>query len=146
MARISRNKKIKNATPLKYNGIKFKSKLEVLCYKTLMDNGLYPLYEKKTFVLWKGYKPTIRFYNRRRGVFKEDNLKLRDITYTPDFTLEYNNYLVVIEVKGFENAIFPLKKRMFRKHLELYEKKSIYFEVRSKTEMLMAIDIIKKLK
>ena len=47
------NKKIKNATSTKYDGIQFKSKLEVSVYKTLKDKGLDPLYECNKFILCK---------------------------------------------------------------------------------------------
>ena len=34
------NKKVINASPTEYNGIKFKSRLEVSCYKLLTEAGL----------------------------------------------------------------------------------------------------------
>ena len=33
------NKKIKNATPFEYAGINFKSKTEVMAYKTFLEHG-----------------------------------------------------------------------------------------------------------
>ena len=45
------NKKIKNATSVEYDGIQFKSKLEVTIYKTLKEKGLNPLYECNKFIL-----------------------------------------------------------------------------------------------
>ena len=71
-----------------------------------------------------------------------DNKKLIDITYTPDFTFEYNDYFIIIEAKGYENDTFPIKKKMFRKILEAY-KKALYFEIFTKKQLVDAIKIIK---
>ena len=46
------NKKIKNATVREYDNIKFKSILEVSTYKTLIEYGFKPEYEKHTYVVW----------------------------------------------------------------------------------------------
>ena len=62
------NKKIRNATPLTYNNIKFKSKLEAMCYKTLIDNGLNPQYEQKVYTLFKGFTPTVNFYTKNSNL------------------------------------------------------------------------------
>ena len=39
------NHKVKNATPLEYNNIQFKSRLEVMIYKTLLQEGFSVQYE-----------------------------------------------------------------------------------------------------
>lgn len=140
------NKKIIGATPFKYNGIFFKSELEVRIYKTLIENGINPKYEEFTAVLWKGFKPTIPFYERVGKRAREITLnmkKLIDMTYTPDFTFELNGLFVVIEAKGYENDTFPIKKKLFRKFLEHYEKPSIFFEIYSKKDLLQALEIVK---
>lgn len=141
---MKENKKIKNATPLTYNGINFKSKLEVTCYKELVAQGFNPLYEKRVFTLWTGFKPTIPFYNRKKKTkqLELDKAKLRDITYTPDITFMMGDTLIIIELKGQENDVFPVKKKLFRGILEDMGN-TMYFEIRSKKELLKAIDIIK---
>ena len=137
------NKKIKGATARSFNGINFKSQLEVIIYKTLIQEGFNPKYEEKKFILWDGFKPTIPFYNKgKNGLNKLSMTKLIDITYTPDFTFDYKGYLVIIEAKGYENDTFPIKKKMFRKILETY-KKALYFEVFTKKQLVDAIKIIK---
>lgn len=138
------NKKIKNARESTFNGITFKSKLEESFYKTLMAAGLEPDYELTKFVLVEGFKPTVPFYNRSKSkVFRMDMTKVRDITYTPDFTILYNDTLFIIEAKGIENDTFPLKKKLFRKLLESMEMPCVYFEVHTKKELLEVIKIIK---
>ena len=74
--------------------------------------------------------------------------KILPITYTPDIYINHNDIDVWIEVKGIENDCYYLKKKLFRKYLEdLYNttgKKSIFFEVYSKKQLLQAIEIIKQ--
>ena len=91
------NKKIRGATSLVSDGISFKSKLEVVIYKELLRAGFNPKYEERKFVIWEGIKPTKPFYNRdiQTKMLKLDMGKMRDITYTPDFTFEYNDYFVI---------------------------------------------------
>lgn len=145
---MTENKKIKNASPLEYDGISFKSKLEKMAYQTLREHGLPAEYEPQKFVIWEGFKPTIPFYNKdpKTRMLKLETKKIINITYSPDFILKYNGYLVVIEAKGMENDLFPMKKKIFRKWLEEHEPKSIYFEIYTKRQLLQAIDIIKNLK
>ncbi len=143
----SENKKILNASPLEYDGISFKSKLEKMAYQTLKENHLPVEYEPKKFIIWEGFKPTVPFYNKdaKTRMLKQETKKLISISYTPDFVLNYNGYLVILELKGMENDIYPLKKKMFRKWLEENEPHSIYFEIYTKKQLLQAIEIIKKL-
>ena len=138
------NKKIVNTSPLEYRGIKFKSRLEATAYKLLLSSGFKPKYEEVKFVLWEGFKPTVPFYNKTRGTksLVPDMKKLIDITYTPDFTFNHKGYMIIIEVKGFENDTFPIKKKMFRKLLEKSPEKYVYFEVYNKKHIADAIEII----
>lgn len=141
------NKKIRGATSLVSDGISFKSQLEVVIYKELLRAGFNPKYEERKFVIWEGIKPTKPFYNRdiQTKMLKLDMGKMRDITYTPDFTFEYKNHLVIIEAKGFENDTFPIKKKLFRGLLEKMETSVIYLEVYTKKQLLQAIEILKAL-
>ena len=141
------NKKIIGATNKEYKGIKFKSLLEVSVYKTLIQEGFNPLYEVEKFTIFKGFKPSKLFYNKDKKTrdLKLDMSKVRDITYTPDFTFLYKDTLIVIEVKGFENDVFPIKKKLFRNLIESLETPIIYFEIFTKKQLLQAISIIRKL-
>lgn len=141
------NKKIRNATPLEYNGISFKSKLEKMIYQTLREHNLPVQYEPHKFIIWEGFKPTVPFYNKDKAtrLLKQESKKIIGISYTPDFVLHYNNHLIIIEAKGIENEIFPIKKKLFRKFLEEHYPKSIFFEIYTKKQLLQAIDIIKNL-
>lgn len=142
------NKKIKNATKKQYNGIQFKSILETMVYKTLVQAGFEPQYEGRKFCIWEGFYPQVPFYNRNKTTknLELDTVKLRDITYTPDFVFEHEGVLIIIEAKGMENDVFPVKKKLFRGWLEKQSFKSMYFEVYTKRNLLQAIEIIKTLK
>ena len=143
----SENKKIKNASPLEFDGISFKSKLEKMIYQTLRENSLPVEYEPRKFIIWEGFRPTVPFYDKDKTtrMLKLEKKKIISISYTPDFVFRYNDYLIIIEAKGMENDRFYLKKKMFRKWLENNEPKSIYFEIYTKKQLLQAIDIIKAL-
>lgn len=143
----SENKKIKNASPLEFDGISFKSKLEKMIYQTLRENSLPVEYEPRKFIVWEGFRPTVPFYDKDKTtrMLKLEKKKIISISYTPDFVFRYNDSLIIIEAKGMENDRFYLKKKMFRKWLENNEPKSIYFEIYTKKQLLQAIDIIKAL-
>ena len=137
------NKKIKNASEVTSSGIKFKSHLEYMIYKVLRENNIDPEYESRTFEFIPKLRPTVPFFNRISKVFGLDMKPIRPITYTPDFIFEYNGILVIIEAKGFENDVFYVKKNLFRRYLETLDKYSMYFEIRTKKELLEALKIIK---
>lgn len=138
------NKKIINANPNEYNGINFKSSAETRIYKALVSAGIEPEYEANTFVLSPRVRPTVPFYNRTKEKgFHIITEPISQITYTPDFTFTLNGIFVIIEVKGFENDVFPVKRNLFRKYLETVNYPVMYFEVRSKKELLQALEIIK---
>lgn len=138
------NKKIKNASPFEYNGINFRSKTEVMVYKTLTEQGFEVFYEPTSYTIWHGYKPKRPFYRPNKdGLLRLDKEKIRSITYTPDFITSYNNLPIIIEVKGFSNDVYPYKRKLFRKYLEDLEQDSMYFEIHTKKQLLQAIEIIK---
>lgn len=140
------NKKVVNATPEEYSNIRFKSKIEVMVYKTLLQHGFKPEYETHTYTIWEGFKPTVPFYTRNKAKATILNLKkLINITYTPDFYIEYEGLKIIIEVKGSTNDVFPYKFKMFRWHIENMPDKDNYliFEIFTKRQLLESIEIIK---
>lgn len=137
-----KNRKIKNATEISFSGIKFKSYLESMIYRTLIEQGTTPAYESRTFEFVPRLRPTVPFFNRIGKVFGLDMRPLQPITYTPDFTFESNGILVIIEAKGFENDVYPVKRNLFRRYLEDLEQPTLFFEVRTKRELLEALRIV----
>jgi hypothetical protein len=90
------NTKVKNATPTTYDGIDFRSKLEVYCYKKLKQNNIKAGYESHTFTILEAFK------------YLDESI--RKMTYTPDFVGE--NF--IIECKGNMNESFPLRWKIFK--------------------------------
>lgn len=129
------NKKILNATPTDFQGIQFKSQAEKSVFRFLLNNGYNPAYESETFVCWEGFTPTVPFFNRRKARGKNyyvNYLNTQDVagvTYTPDIIFIYKDTKVIIEVKGFENDVFPLKKKLFRKYLETLNYPVVFAEI-----------------
>lgn len=132
------NKKVRNATPLEYNGLKFKSKLEVFCFKQLVENNIKASYEDHTFSLmekyiFKGYE-----YPERRTKI------VQPITYTPDFVIDRDNMTIIIECKGFRNDIFPVKWKLFKSVLNNIPNKTFYlFLPKNQKQVLETIEQIK---
>jgi len=161
---MPKNKKIRNATVAKAKGITFKSQTEKMIYRTLVDKGITPEYEKHTFTLWDGFTPVTPFYDQETDKQQEKRtleagsekklpkiLVLKEgavvgIRYTPDFHFEKDGVDIWIEVKGIENDVFYIKKKLFRKYLDdqfkKTGKKAIFFEIYTKFQMLHALKII----
>lgn len=137
---MTENRKIKNATITEYDGITFKSKVEASVYKHLVSAGFKVQYEPTTFVLFNGYKPELTNYYApdSHKVLECQTGKIRNVTYTPDFVVN-DKYL--IEVKGMQNDVYPVKQKFFRKLLD--QTPYIFFEVHTMAQLLQAINIIK---
>lgn len=126
--------------------IQFKSQLEAMVYRTLLQAGFKPEYETHTYVIWSGFRPTVPFYTRDKKKRTVLNLKKTiDITYTPDFYMEYEGLKIIIEAKGQVNDVFPYKFKMFRKYIEELPDKDDYIilEVFTKKQLMEFIEIIK---
>lgn len=155
---MSENKKIRNAHPKEYNGIKFKSQLEVMTYKTLLQAEMNPQYEKQTFILFDGFIPSVPFYTKNSFKRKNHNIEvlspatvkdkrpLTGITYTPDFTFDYNDKHIIVECKGMVNDVFPYKFKMFRALLEQSKDKDNIelWEIYTKKQLLECIEHLKQ--
>lgn len=144
------NKKVRNAQTHVYDGIMFKSGLEVETYKALTKEGFNPEYEQHTYVLQKSklfptqhYAP---FKDRKlhKMVWGLNKYKIISLKYTPDFVFTVGDKLVVIEVKGYANDRYPYQKKLFFKWLEDNNPNSAFFEIHNQRQLKFAIEIIKK--
>ena len=161
---MGKNKKIRNATVVKVRGIDFKSQTEKMVYRTLLENGITPEYEKCTFTLWGGFTPITPFYDQETDKQLEKRMlegnydrklpkilvsktaKVTGIRYTPDFYFKFKDIDIWIEAKGFENDVFYIKKKLFRRFLDIKfaeeGTKSMFFEIYTKRQLLQALNII----
>lgn len=94
---VTPNAKIKNATKLVVDGVKFDSRLEYYMYTLLQGAGIEFDYQK-TFVL----QPKFRY--------RTENV--RAICKIVDFHLESRN--IICETKGFSNDVSPIKHKMLK--------------------------------
>jgi hypothetical protein len=140
------NKKVKNAQVTTYDGINFKSKLEVFCYKKLKEHSIPFEYEKHKFTLFEGFKPTFQcYFPNKLGKLELDLTKLRSTTYTPDFVGDY----WIVETKGRNNEVYPVKLKLFRELIEKdsrYKNYKLFIEPHNQNQILQAIELIKQYK
>lgn len=119
------NKKIKNATEVIVDGIKYRSKLEFRCAQILKENNIS--FEYEPFKI--EYIPKFEYYGE----------KYRAANYTPDFVIE-NKY--ILEIKGFKNDVYPYKKKLILLTLIHNKKKYNYrfFEIGNLTQLKIWIN------
>lgn len=110
--------KIKNATPTEFNGIKFRSKLEVYTYKKLREAEISADYEQHRFELLPAFVAL-------------SGKKYRAMTYLPDFVGKD----FIIECKGFPNDSWPLRKKLFEYALVRNKLKYNFYEVHTQKEV-----------
>ena len=144
--RKTKPKSKRNAIHVKFGNIEFKSILEYDVYKTLLEAGFKPAYEKRKYTLIEGFKPSVPFYTKSKGKvkYKQNNRTIQDTSYIPDFTFKYKGYFIIVEAKGKIYDDYDIKRKLFRQQLEKvsqYEK-ILFFEVYSKKNVLQMIEIL----
>lgn len=110
--------KVKNATPTEYDGIKFRSKLEVYTYKKLREAHIDADYEQHRFELLPAF-------------IALSGKKYRAMTYLPDFVGKD----FIIECKGFPTDSWPLRKKLFEYALLSLDIKYNFYEVHTQKEV-----------
>ena len=99
------------------DGIKFASGLEAYMYRALKKAKIKAQYEKRTFELIPSFEFNNSSYERQSNgkgdMVNRGNKKVLAIKYTPDF--EGTNF--VIECKGRANESFPIRWKLFKKHV-----------------------------
>lgn len=146
------NLKVKNAKKHVYDGITFKSGLEVEAYKAFNEAGFNPEYEKHVYQLQDTKLfPTLHYspYKDRkihRNVWGLNRYKIIGMKYTPDFVFTAADKLIIVEVKGYSNDRYPYQKKLFFKWLEDHQPDSAFFEIHNKKQLKAAIEIIKNIK
>lgn len=102
---LKKQNKIRNATNLITDGIRFKSKLEAYCYKRLKEENIVNEYEEHIFTLQPAFEYDTDSYEmcKKKGekTFDKARTKIRAITYTPDFVNIKDKW--IIECKGYPN-------------------------------------------
>ena len=131
-----KNVKVKNAKTHEYDGQKFKSGLELFCYKKLKENGIEFTYQPNSYVLIEKFKSQFRCYEDTGKITRDSNKKI--LSSTKRFDLIEN----VREI-AYTDA-FPLRWKLFKSMLNAIGYAGIVMKPESQKEVLQCIDIIKE--
>ena len=105
------------AKKTKYDGIQFASGLEVYMYKALKEAQIVAEYEPTSYTLMEGFEFSGNSFERcgnGKGEYKNRGCKkILPIKYKPDFV----GRDFIIECKGRANESFPIRWKLFKKHL-----------------------------
>ena len=135
--------KVKNVKKQTYKGITFQSKLELYCYKTLNSFKIPVDYEKTTFTIFDALVYPQACYEGTKKKLYNKGSKIRAITYTPDFVDPEGKW--IIETKGYANESFPLRWKLFKKHLKDTKQQYVLFMPRNKAQVDEVVELIKQL-
>ena len=101
-----------------YDGIQFASGLEKYMYQVLKSFKIHAIYEGVTFVLQEDFIFNVDSYERQANgkgdMVNRGQKKIQNIKYTPDFV----SGSFIIECKGRANESFPIRWKMFKKHVK----------------------------
>ena len=141
------NKKVRNATVIECDGIRFRSILEHKVYVELRDAGYEPEYESEKIVLLDTFEPEHTWYldGEPQVTKKGNNKKIVGKTYTPDFKLTVNFTDYYIEVKGHPNDVYTTTRKMFLKWLDSQDNK-IFVEIHSVKGIRQFINVLREKK
>ena len=129
----------KNVT---YDGIKFASGLEKYMYQALKRAKIKAVYEGATFVLQVDFKFNVDSYERQSNgkgqMVNRGQKKIQNIKYTPDFVSDS----FIIECKGRANESFPLRWKMFKKHVKEHLKHVTLYKPQNQKECDLVVNLI----
>ena len=112
---LKRGKKLINSIATEYDGISFKSRLEVNCYKALKEADIKFKYEPTSYEVLGSFlfehNSYERLANGKGDFINRGNKKVLGMKYTPDFVGDG----FIIEVKGRPNERFPVVWKLFKK-------------------------------
>ena len=124
------------------DGIKFASGLEKFMYLALKEAKIKATYEGQTYELFESFIFENESYERQangKGEFKNRGCKkILNIKYTPDFVADK----FIIECKGRANESFPLRWKMFKKHVKVNLKHVTLYKPQNQKECDDVIKLI----
>ncbi len=130
------------AKKVTYDGIKFASGLERYMYMALKKAKIKAKYEGETFEIISGFEfvnTCIARSANGKGEYKNrGNKKILPIKYTPDFIGKD----FIIECKGRANESFPLRWKLFKRHLTENKIKKTLYKPQNQKECDRTIELI----
>ena len=146
MKKFKRKKGPVRAKKVSFDGINFASGLEKYMYMALQKAKIKAVYEGQTFELQEGFMFDVDSYERQ-GNGKGDMVnrgqkKILNIKYTPDFVSDS----FIIECKGRANESFPLRWKMFKKHVKEHIPHVTLYKPQNQKECDRVVELINKRK
>ena len=128
---------------LEYDGVTFRSNLEIFAYKALKEAKIKFEYEKTSYLLQEGFTFPNSTYQKvgKSGMKYAEKTSIRKITHTPDFKCA--NW--VLETKGFLRQSNANIIKMFKYHILKNKLKLSYFMAHNQTQINECIKLIKNL-
>ena len=144
--RISRKKGPVRAKKVSFDGINFASGLEKYMYVALKEAKIKSEYEGQTYVLQEAFQFDTDSYERQGNgkgeMINRGHKKISNIKYTPDFVSD----TFIIECKGRANESFPLRWKMFKKHVKEHIPHVTLYKPQNQKECDIVVELIIKRK
>jgi len=142
--RYSKKRGPVRAKKVTFDGIKFASGLEKYMYQALKKAKISAMYEGATFELQQGFMFDVDSYERqgngKGAMINRGQKKILNIKYTPDFVSDS----FIIECKGRANESFPLRWKMFKKHVNDCLKHVTLYKPQNQKECDEVVELIIK--
>ena len=126
-----------------FDGIQFASGLEKYMYLALKKAKIRSKYEGKTYILQEGLEFKNKSYERQSNgkgeMVNRGSKKVLPIKYTPDFV----SRSFIIECKGRANESFPIRWKMFKKHVKENLKHVTLYKPQNQKECDKVVELIK---
>jgi len=144
--RFKRKKGPVRSKKVTFDGITFASGLEKYMYTALQKAKIHSVYEGATFVLQKDFMFDNESYERQANgkgdMVNRGQKKIQNIKYTPDFVSD----TFIIETKGRANESFPIRWKMFKKHVKANLPHVTLYKPQNQKECDKVIELIIKKK
>lgn len=129
-----------------YKGVKFASEIECYCYKSL--EGVFDFEFQKTIELQPSFERGIAFDIAEKSVWGEGlgilrQGKERAIKMIVDFYLQFEDFDVLIDTKGFATPDWLIKAKMLEFQLAQKEKTTLFFTPSDENEILVIMSKLK---
>jgi hypothetical protein len=138
-------RRVRNAKESVYDGIKFRSNLELFTYKQLKKNKIKFSYEEHRFNLIESFKYTPDCWQKgkkkKQTTFVKAQKNIKNTTYLPDFCNLEDNW--IIECKGLKTDVFVLKWKLFKKYLKNNNLQYKLYMPSNQSQVLETIKLIK---
>ena len=140
--RYKRKKGPVRSKKVTFDGITFASGLEKYMYQALKKAKIHAIYEGATFVLQEDFIFDVDSYERQANgkgdMVNRGQKKIQNIKYTPDFVSDS----FIIECKGRANESFPIRWKMFKKHVKEHCSHVTLYKPQNQKECDQVIELI----